>query len=745
MALQLIGYLGHKILGFDTTGYLRYIEANDADTANTVNQRGSGAVAEWQVGGVTKARLRNDGLLEIGGQPAVRSVAYAICGSDAPAHIKAQADVIASDVDATADIDAGKLLIQALGGRIALTGGTINIATSFSLIADVEVEVCKGAIVKYIGAAGGTIVTNSNAVPLMRSGFFGNGKIDCNNLADYVMDIHSPQFGKWGGFEIINSRATTTIMRWRGDSLAGTGGYGGLVNAIFNQVDMMQISGPVKRVYDFVGENDPALGGIITENQFYGFDAEDVREIAIRMQKWFDNNVFYGHYRLNLRANNAIGWVFQDDVDPAVDVGVYSNVIHYSAVDTFNNTLFVKVFRDDGGVFTDISSGMATDTPNGSTFLRAAPAIDDAVYFGVLATADFPLAVNMWITTAGAGVWTIVWEYWDGAAWTAIPGVTDQTTGFTVAGWKAAYWAAAPGDAAASVVNGQNAKWIRARVSAFTNIVTQPKGAFGTYSNFYGRKGVVFNKTKGNIFNAYYQTPPAEGGWMVDNYADSYDILRIGSYGGGDSGLGGTVIQHYVKRSAMAQAGGIAGWDAANGKAFFFDASFWMGFSTGLGGVPIINFGSDDSFSFDRPSNTFQWIVDNVFALKVDVSGPQIPTGKRIIFGAGQQLTNEGALLKISPSVVNTKSNVILRPNGNPGVGIHNLWEMHNQADTPFQISQYDTGDVGIIAGAAEQIRLGTGGKLAFYGTAPIAKQVGVAVDIAAVHAALVNLGLIAA
>jgi hypothetical protein len=47
---------------------------------------------------------------------------------------------------------------------------------------------------------------------------------------------------------------------------------------------------------------------------------------------------------------------------------------------------------------------------------------------------------------------------------------------------------------------------------------------------------------------------------------------------------------------------------------------------------------------------------------------------------------------------------------------------------------------------AAGAVRMGkTGGSVGFYGTTPIAKQTGVAVDAAGIHAALVALGLIAA
>lgn len=55
-------------------------------------------------------------------------------------------------------------------------------------------------------------------------------------------------------------------------------------------------------------------------------------------------------------------------------------------------------------------------------------------------------------------------------------------------------------------------------------------------------------------------------------------------------------------------------------------------------------------------------------------------------------------------------------------------------------------GNVLLTTTAANSVRLGaTGGSLAFYGTAPIAKQTGVAVTAQGLHDALVALGLIAA
>jgi len=79
------------------------------------------------------------------------------------------------------------------------------------------------------------------------------------------------------------------------------------------------------------------------------------------------------------------------------------------------------------------------------------------------------------IGTAGAGVWTIVWEYWNGA-WVALAGVTDGTTSFTAAAGNREVTFTRPGDWALTAILAMNLYWIRARVSAYTSIVTQPLG-----------------------------------------------------------------------------------------------------------------------------------------------------------------------------------------------------------------------------------------------------------------------------
>jgi hypothetical protein len=128
---------------------------------------------------------------------------------------------------------------------------------------------------------------------------------------------------------------------------------------------------------------------------------------------------------------------------------------------------------DDGGVQTNETSAANNDTANDMTLLPAVPAVDDAYCFGHASLWDW---LELRIGTAGNGIWTIVWEYWNGAAWSALPGINDGTSGFVLSGTRLVTFTR-PGDWAQTSVGGiSNLYWIRARVSAYTSIITQPKG-----------------------------------------------------------------------------------------------------------------------------------------------------------------------------------------------------------------------------------------------------------------------------
>lgn len=142
---------------------------------------------------------------------------------------------------------------------------------------------------------------------------------------------------------------------------------------------------------------------------------------------------------------------------------------------------------DDGATVGSGCGGCTTDTTDmndsGASdvdLLPATPAANDAFYFG----ADHRYRV-LWldIGTAGEGTWELAWEYWNGASWTALSSVTDDTSGFTTAGLLTVTWDM-PSDWATTDASGDlpnDTYWVRARVSSFTSVTTSPDATQGWY------------------------------------------------------------------------------------------------------------------------------------------------------------------------------------------------------------------------------------------------------------------------
>lgn len=143
------------------------------------------------------------------------------------------------------------------------------------------------------------------------------------------------------------------------------------------------------------------------------------------------------------------------------------------AIKSVDQISVAAAIADDGGSMTDETTEANSATADDMTLLPADPVVDDAYYFGSSDPFD---KVNLNISTAGVGSWTIVWEYWNGSSWKAIPGVTDGTDGFTQSGTKAIWWAA-PEDWATTTVNAQGPYYyVRGRVSVYSDVTTQPLG-----------------------------------------------------------------------------------------------------------------------------------------------------------------------------------------------------------------------------------------------------------------------------
>jgi len=134
---------------------------------------------------------------------------------------------------------------------------------------------------------------------------------------------------------------------------------------------------------------------------------------------------------------------------------------------------------EDGGAFTDytteINSVGANDVHLLPVCTNGGLVVDDAFYLGLDKKWD-----QLWldIGTPGVGNYALAHEYWDGAAWSALTGVIDNTSEFTIAGKHNIKWTR-PGDWALTIVDGDNLYWVRARVTAVVTYTTQPLGTQG--------------------------------------------------------------------------------------------------------------------------------------------------------------------------------------------------------------------------------------------------------------------------
>jgi hypothetical protein len=210
--------------------------------------------------------------------------------------------------------------------------------------------------------------------------------------------------------------------------------------------------------------------------------------------------------------------------------------------------LIYAAIADDGGVQTDETAGANNTTANDMTLLPPVPAVNDAYYFGFTVNLVDTIRVN--IGTPGVGTWTIVWEYWNGASWTGLSNVVDGTTGFKAAAGNHDMNFDRPANWALTTVKTISAYWIRARVSAYTSVTTQPKGTQGWgYQRMWDLHGLTntvgdlavkidgVTKTGGgtdytfisgggeaNADRVRFNTPPAVGTLLTD---DQNAFLRM--------------------------------------------------------------------------------------------------------------------------------------------------------------------------------------------------------------------------
>lgn len=162
-----------------------------------------------------------------------------------------------------------------------------------------------------------------------------------------------------------------------------------------------------------------------------------------------------------------------------VEILRYSNTVTVSTAAEKSITIAPnqKDFLDDGGAFTDYSTEAAEEaTLNDVNLLPVTPAVGDAFYFG----ANYKynrLAIKL--DTPGVGTWTIIWEYSQGSsAWNTLAFSVQEITDFTETEQPFIQNIfEIPSDWDTDTVNGESNYWIRARVSAYSSITTQPKAS----------------------------------------------------------------------------------------------------------------------------------------------------------------------------------------------------------------------------------------------------------------------------
>jgi hypothetical protein len=131
------------------------------------------------------------------------------------------------------------------------------------------------------------------------------------------------------------------------------------------------------------------------------------------------------------------------------------------------------VYHDDAPLIDTDETAAANDVAANDMHLTPSPgAVGDGFYFGLDNPFDW-VSVN--IGTAGAGTWTITWKYFNGVTWTALAMKSDETSGWRTTGIRRAHWNR-PLDWALFTVAALNLYWVKAEITSYTVMTTQPLG-----------------------------------------------------------------------------------------------------------------------------------------------------------------------------------------------------------------------------------------------------------------------------
>lgn len=131
------------------------------------------------------------------------------------------------------------------------------------------------------------------------------------------------------------------------------------------------------------------------------------------------------------------------------------------------------------------SANIVTSAP--VDLFPAGPGLNDALFIGSTGTPEGPFCNLIFNLIAGAGTYTLAWEYWNGGTWAALPNFLDRTDRLRNAGRVGAFWSFPTNWAVGNLqtIFGGSAPnvagfWVRVRISAFTSMSTIPRQTTGT-------------------------------------------------------------------------------------------------------------------------------------------------------------------------------------------------------------------------------------------------------------------------
>lgn len=320
------------------------------------------------------------------------------------------------------------------GGQITLNGATL---TGCSILSST------------VGADTGALLVDSQSewdgggTRVVQDCFFGDNAANANSGAIEITATGTYEFENLtfsgNNFDVINSSGGAVTINV-------TGGDTPTVRNLTTSTTVVNVAAPI--TVEGVTEGTSVL---LLANETVG----TVTIGDVLTQQFADTN---GEINYNLPYESAF--------DPSgLDILVKAR----------NQGIAVAAIAEDGGVFTDQTAEASSNSTADMTLLpTGGAAVNDAYYFAH--NEEFS-RLKLDISTAFAGTsLTIVWEYWNGSAWTALSGVSDGTNGLLNTGPNIVSWTI-PGDWTTTLVNSQGPLYyVRYRVTAVSGQTTDPLG-----------------------------------------------------------------------------------------------------------------------------------------------------------------------------------------------------------------------------------------------------------------------------